>query len=133
MGSLDVLLGFSPHSERFPEFIREVTDVEGVRIFRLQGPVGKEIGEQFSAAEDAAGPTSHLKSLLIDFQGTTSADFTTVAFLVKLVRNRLSSGARVGIIHAPPALLAEIRIAKIDNILLVFDSEEEAIDVLSKV
>jgi ABC-type transporter Mla MlaB component len=131
MASLDVLLGSRPESERFPDFIREVTDSGGVRVFRLHGPVGKDIGDQFSAAQAAASPTSFLKSLLIDFAGTTSCDFATVAFLVKLIRNRMDSGARVGIINAPPELLAEIRIAKVDSMLLIFDSEAEALAVLN--
>jgi hypothetical protein len=30
--------------DELPEFIRELRDIRGVRVIRLQGPVGKDIG-----------------------------------------------------------------------------------------
>lgn len=116
-----------------PEFIREVQDIRGVRVLRLQGPVGKEIGRQFSAAEEAAERTKDvfLRPLLIDFKGTTGWDFATVAYVVETLRRRMPAHVQVGIINPSPELIADFQIAKLDGMFRFFASEEQALTELS--
>ena len=57
MNLLNVLGLATDTPNALPAFIREVQDIRGVRVLRLQGPVGMEISRQFRAAEDAAAKT----------------------------------------------------------------------------
>jgi anti-anti-sigma regulatory factor len=116
-----------------PAFIREVQDIRGVRVLRLQGRVGKEIGQQFSASEEAAERTkdAFLRPLLIDFKGTTGWDFSTVAYVVETLRRRMPAHVQVGIINPSPQLIAEFEIAKLDGVFRFFASEEQALAELS--
>ena len=118
-----------------PAFIREVQDIRGVRVLRLQGPVGMEIGRQFAAAEEAAERSKDvfLRPLLIDFKGTTGWDFSTVAYVVETLRRRMPAHMQVGIINASPQLAAEFKIAKLDGMFRFFASEEQALAELSGV
>lgn len=122
----------APGPDSLPPYVREVNDVGGVRILRLQGHIGKETASQgeayFSAAQQEPEPFN--KSLLLDFAGTTGADFSTVAYIVRSVRARLKTGRRVGIINATRELAGEIEIARLTDMLVMFDSEADALRVL---
>ena len=56
--------------DKMPAFIREVEDIQGIRVIRLQGTVGKEIGKQVDAANEAAASEGlFTRSVLFDFWG----------------------------------------------------------------
>lgn len=133
MHLLDVLGLARDAPKALPAFIREVQDIRGVRVLRLQGPVGKEIGRQFRAAEEAAEKSKDvfLRPLLIDFKGTTGWDFSTVAYVVETLRRRMPAHVQVGIINPSPQLTAEFKIAKLDGMFRFFASEEQALAELS--
>lgn len=133
MHLLDVLGLTRDAPNTFPAFIRQVQDIRGVRVLRLQGPVGMEIGQQFSAAEEAAERSKDvfLRPLLIDFKGTTGWDFSTVAYVVETLRRRMPAHVQVGIINPSPELTAEFKIAKLDGMFRFFASEEQALAELS--
>ncbi len=122
-----------PTPDATPEFIREIVDIRGVRVVRLQGSVGREIGGQAEAAQDAAAKLEGVfaRPLLFDFKDTTNCDTATVAYLVRALRQRMAAHAQVGIINAPPKLLAELNIARIEDLFRVFATEAEALDELS--
>jgi anti-anti-sigma regulatory factor len=122
-----------PTPDSLPEFIREVQDIRGVRVLRLQGPVGKEIGGQFSAAEAAAekDKDAFTRPLLIDFKATTGWDFSTVAYVVETLRKRMAAHLQVGIINPSPELTAEFEIAKLSGMFRFFASEDQALAELS--
>lgn len=122
-----------PRPDALPEFIRELKDIRGVRVIRLRGPVGKEIGAQAKAADQAAARTEGVfaRPLLFDFNGATGCDFSTVSYLVLALRRRMAAHAQVGVINAPPELIAEFEISKVDAMFRVFASEEEALAELS--
>jgi len=128
--TFSVLFGHPhPTPDKVPGFIRSIEDVNGVRVVRLQGPVGKDIGGQVRQANDIAedGGAVFERPLLLDFRGTTECDFSTIAYMVQALRERMASGAGVGIINAPPTLIAEMQIAKLEGVFRVFASEQEAI------
>jgi anti-anti-sigma factor len=110
-------------------FIRAVEDVRGVRIIRLQGPVGMEIGQQEQEAENAsqAAAAAFSRPLLLDFNATTAWDSSTIAYLIRALRRRLASQAKVAIINAPPRLLAELEITRLRDIFPIYSSEDEAL------
>ena len=112
-----------------PSFIRAVEDVRGVRIVRLQGPVGMQIGQEDRKAEEAietaAGAFS--RPLLLDFKATTAWDSSTVAALVQALRRRVGAHAKVAIINAPPRLLAELEISRLRDMFPIYSSEDEAL------
>jgi anti-anti-sigma regulatory factor len=115
-----------------PTFIREVEDVRGVRIIRLQGPVGIQIGREerrVEAASKAAGAFS--RPLLLDFKATTAWDSSTIAYLVRALRRRAAARAAVGIINAPPKLRAELEITRLRDTFPVYSSEDEALAELA--
>ena len=124
----------APASDASPAFIREIVDIHGVRVVRLQGPVGKEIGQQEHAAEEAAERTEGVfeRSVLFDFKETTDWDSSTLAYLVQALRRRMSVRARVGIINPSPQLVAELEIARLQGFFRIFASEDEAIAELSR-
>ncbi|MHC5025107.1 MAG: STAS domain-containing protein [Planctomycetota bacterium] len=123
-----------PAQETLPSFIRTADDIEGIRVVRLQGSVGKEIGRDFQAfnvqAERQGGDVFG-RPVLLDFKDTTDWDFSTVSFLVDALRRRMAASARVGIINAPDALVSELEIARLEGLFSVFDSEEEALAALA--
>src|SRR5262245_17631182 len=94
---LDILFHPAPTPHLLPSFIRAVEDVRGVRIIRLQGPVGMQIGEEeqrAEAASQAAG--AFARPLLLDFKATTAWDSSTIAYLVRALRRRVAAHAAVG-------------------------------------
>ena len=123
-----------PDPGALPGFIREMEDVRGVRLIRLQGPVGKEIGAGARAVDEAAANSEGVFSrpLLFDFAGTTGWDFSTVSYLVLALKRRMAAHARVGIIHPSSQLMAELELARLDGLFRVFASEEEAIAGLAQ-
>src|SRR5262249_5307282 len=126
MRLFEILRFVKPAPDALPAFIREVQDVRGVRVVRLQGEVGKEIGPGERAMDDAAGRSEGFfaRPLLLDFAGATGCDFSTVSYLVLALRRRMAAHARVGVINPPPELIAEMKIAKVDTLFRVFASEE---------
>src|SRR5712671_3170576 len=121
----------SPSSSFYLRFQHE--DVRGVRIVRLQGPVGMELGQVEREAEETseavAGAFS--RSLLLDFKATTACDSSTIAYLVQALRRRTTARAKVGIINAPPKLLAELEICRLREMFPVYSSEDEALAELA--
>ena len=122
-------LRHGPTAHEFPSFIRAVEDIRGVRIVRLQGPVGMEIGQEEREAEEtsewAAGALS--RPLLLDFEATTAWDSSTIAYLVRALRRRIPAHAKVAIINAPPKLLAELEISRLRDLFPIYSSEDEAL------
>jgi hypothetical protein len=112
-----------------PDFIREVEDIRGVCIIRMQGVVGRDIGPQASAADEAAAkrPGVFERPVLFDFAGTSGWDFSTIAYLVLALRRRVAAHAHVGIINAPPRLIAELQIGHVETLFRIYGSEEQAI------
>jgi hypothetical protein len=128
--SLLTILRLANHGQdAIPDFIREVEDIRGVRVIRLQGAVGREIGPQASAADGAAArrPGMFERSVLFDFAGTTGWDFSTISYLVMALRRRMAARAHVGIINAPPRLLGELEIGHVKTLFRIYASEEQAI------
>ena len=84
------------------------------------------------------------RPLLLDFRGTTAWDFSTVSYIIQQMRNRMGAGgaggagapmgrpAPVGIINAPPELRAEFEMAKLDELLRVYGTEEEALEAMGE-
>jgi anti-anti-sigma regulatory factor len=130
---LDALFHPAPAPQLLPSFIRAVEDVRGVRILRLQGPVGVQIGEEEQKAEAASeAVASFSRPLLLDFKATTAWDSSTVAYLVRALRRRMAARAPVAIINAPPRLLAEIDISRLRDAFPIYASEDEALAKLAK-
>lgn len=126
------IFGLTPPKDSLPPFIRAVEDIRGVRVLRLHGPVGAEIAPQVDAADEYARATEAFgRPLLLDFKDTTGCDFATVAFLVRALRRRLAARAAVGIVNAPPYLVSELEIAKLQGLFRVFGSESEALAALA--
>ena len=123
----------SPARHPLPSFIRAVEDVRGVRIVRLQGPVGMQIGQEDREAEEAseAAAGAFSRPLLLDFEATTAWDSSTIAGLVQAVRRRVAARAKVAIINAPPKLLAELEISKLRHMFPIYSSEDEALAKLA--
>jgi hypothetical protein len=132
--SLHTILGHAkPARDVLPHFVCELQDIRGVRVIRLQGPVGMEIGQEAQAADEMAAKSEGVftRPLLFDFKDTTAWDFSTVAYMVQALRRRMAAHAQVGIINAPAQLVAEIEIAKVGSWFRVFASEEQALAELS--
>jgi hypothetical protein len=112
-----------------PESIRAIEDIRGVRVVRLRGSAGRDIGPEADAADDAAAKTPGLfeRPLLFDFKEATDVDSATVAYLVRALRRRIAAHVPVGIVNAPPKLVAELKISRIEPLFRVFRTEEEAL------
>jgi anti-anti-sigma regulatory factor len=123
----------APTPSLFPSFIRAVEEIRGVRIVRLQGPVGMQIGQEERKAEATSERTAGAFSrpLLLDFKATTAWDSSTIAYLVRALRRRVPAHARVAIINAPPKLLAELEICRLRDMFPIYSSEDEALATLA--
>ena len=122
----------APTPALFPPFIRAVEDVRGVRIIRLQGTVGMQIGKEEGEVEKSrwtAGAFS--RPLLLDFKATTEWDSSTIAYLIRALRRRVPARAKVAIINAPPKLLAELEISRVRDLFPIYSSEVEALAELA--
>ncbi len=131
---LHSILGLAtPAPDAIPHFIREVQDIRGVRVIRLQGPVGKEIGAQEAAMDKmtARSGDAFTRPLLFDFKDATECDSVTVAYLVQALRRRMAAHARVGIINPSAQLSAELEITRLNSLFQVFPSEDRAIAELA--
>lgn len=130
---LDTLFHPAPAPHLLPSFVTAVEDVRGVRIVRLQGPVGMELGreerEAIEAVEAAAGAFS--RPLLLDFEATTAWDSSTIATLVQALRRRVAAHAKVAVINAPPKLIAELEITRLRDMFSTYSSEDEALAKLA--
>jgi hypothetical protein len=51
-------------NQQFPGFIRAVEEVRGVRIVRLQGPVGMQIGQEEHLTNGAEPPSVNPRAIL---------------------------------------------------------------------
>jgi anti-anti-sigma factor len=130
---LDMLFHPAPAPHLLPSFVRAVEDVRGVRIVRLQGPVGMQLGQEEREAIEASGAAAGAFSrpLLLDFEATTAWDFSTVAALVQALRRRSAARAKVAIINAPPQLIAELEISRLSDMFPIYASEDEALAKLA--
>lgn len=125
---LDILFHPAAAPHRLPSFIRAIEEFHGIRILRLQGPVGMQIGmeeQEFEATSNAAA--AFARPLLLDFKTTTAWDSSTIAYLVRALRRRVAAHAPVAIINAPPKLLAELEITRLRDLFPIYSSEEEAL------
>ena len=129
MSIADILRKRKPTSQSLPAFVRSAEDIDGVRVLRLQGSVGKDIGPQVQASVKSAEREGDVftRPLLLDFAHTTEWDFSTVSYLVNALRLRISTSARVGVINAPVPLISELEIAKLEQLFQRYGSEEEAL------
>jgi anti-anti-sigma factor len=125
----DQALRHAPTPHLFPSFIRAVEEIRGVRIVRLQGPVGIQIGQAVQEAEETSEWTAGAFScpLLLDFKATTAWDSSTIAYLVRALRRRVAAHAKVAIVNAPPKLLAELEISRLRDMFPIYSSEDEAL------
>jgi anti-anti-sigma regulatory factor len=114
-----------------PPFIRAIEEIGDVRILRLQGDVGAAIGPQVTE-RNRVGQSGGVfeRPVVIDFAGTTGADFSTVSYLVDALRRRTRSGQRVALINVPALLIAELEIARLKDRFPVYASEAEALRAL---
>src|SRR5882672_9596214 len=112
-----------------PTSIRAIEDIRGVRVIRLRGPVGRDIGPDADAADHEAERTEGVfdRPVLFDFKETTDVDSATVAYLIRALRRRIAAHVPVGIVNASPKLIAELQITRVEPLFRVFRSEEEAI------
>src|SRR5712671_249793 len=112
-----------------PGSIRAIEDIRGVRVIRLRGPVGRDAGLDADATDHEAARTEGVfdRPVLFDFRETTDCDSATVAYLIRALRRRLAAHMPVGIVNAPPKLVAELEITRVEPLFRVFHSEEEAI------
>src|SRR5258708_38218546 len=126
-------LRHAPAPHLLPSFIRAVEDVRGIRIVRLQGPVGIQIGQEEREAEAAieAAAGAFLRPLVLDFEATTAWDSSTIASLVQALRRRLAAQTKVAVINAPPRLLAELEISRLRDMFPIYSSEDEALAELA--
>jgi ABC-type transporter Mla MlaB component len=97
-------------------------------IVRLRGRVGKSLGAEATSMENRL--VCGERPVVIDFAETREIDFTTLAILVRALRERDRRRERIGIINAPRELKAEIELAKLGRLLPVFASEGEAVRAL---
>ena len=125
---LDILFHPARAPHRLPSFIRAIEESRGVRILRLQGPVGIQIGEEEQEVEAMSNAAAAFaRPLLLDFKGTTDCDSSTIAYLVRALRRRVAAHAPVAIINAPPRLVAELEITRLRNLFPIYSSEHEAV------
>ena len=122
-----------PGAHPLPSFIRTVEDVRGVRIVRLQGPVGIQIAQEDREAEEAseAAAGAFSRALLLDFKETTAWDSSTIASLVQALRRRQAAHAKVAIINAPPKFIAELELSRLSGMFPTYPSEDEALAKLA--
>jgi len=118
----------TPDAGGMPDFVDAVEDVGRVRIARLRGNVGKAIGAEVEELHDAfeEDPGAFSRHLVLDFEVTEGADSSTVAYLVRALKARMPAGMKVGLLHPPRELIAELEIARLEALFPVFESEEEA-------
>jgi anti-anti-sigma regulatory factor len=120
------------HAPVLSSSIRAIEEIRGVRVVRLRGPVGRDFGRDAEAAARAAGAEGAFdRPVLFDFKEATDFDSATVAYLIQALRRRIGAHVPVGIMNAPPRLVGELEISRVERLFHVFRTEEEAITELA--
>jgi ABC-type transporter Mla MlaB component len=122
-----------PAPDALPSYVASVEDVRGTRVVHLTGPVGKTMGADVKAANEAWHKSGDVfdRPVVLDFAATSGCDFSTVSFLVDALQRRLASGSSVAIVNAPEELVAELQIARVDGLFGVYGSIDEALAALA--
>jgi len=130
--TLRAMLHPAGHMPVLPSSIRAIEDIRGVRVIRLKGVVGRDSGPDADAADGAAlAEGAFDRPVLFDFREATDSDSATVAYLIRALRRRIKAHVRVGIVNAPPKLVAGLEISKVESWFREFRTEEEAINELA--
>lgn len=120
------------HAPGHTSSIRAIEEISGVRVLRLRGPVGQDVGLDAAAADQAARAEGAFnRPVLFDFKEATDCDSATVAYLVQALRRRVGAHVPVGIVNAPARLVGELEISRVERLFHVFRTEEEAIAELA--
>ena len=116
------------------EWIKELDDRPGVRILRVQGDMTASVGagvEEIYQQAKLSGD-AFKRDLIIDFADATSCNFATLAYIVEALRMRVQAGKKVALINVPKDLESGLEIAKVQEMIPVYASEEEALKALGE-
>jgi anti-sigma B factor antagonist len=108
----------------------DVTTDDGVVVLELAGRMDaegvREVQERFDAAVTGDGPA------LVDLSGVGFMDSLGIALLVRLAKRLRTHGVQVAVIPGPGPVARLLGLARVDRILNVVFTREDAWDILKK-
>jgi anti-anti-sigma factor len=104
----------------------DVDDRDDHAVVTADGEIDVETAGSLAAAVAEALDTGH-KRVLVDFADVTFIDSTGLGVLVKSHRKAESLSALFAVVHPTPQTRKLIAVLGLDQLLHVYDSEEEAL------
>lgn len=108
----------------------DITTDDGVVVLELAGRMDaegvREVQERFDAAVTGDGPA------LVDLSGVGFMDSLGIALLVRLAKRLRTHGVQVAVIPGPGPVARLLGLARVDRILNVVFTREDAWDILKK-
>ena len=117
-----------------PLSIAAVEDYPTLRIIRLRGPIDQTTVydlEKFRKSVSQHKGFTH-KHILLDFKEVTRMDTAAVAQIIQAVSELKSKHYRVGVIHLQEMHRDMMRVLRVENWLVFYDNESEALDDLKR-
>lgn len=111
-----------------PPFIENIEDYPHLRIIHLKGYLNNSSIPDLAAflrqAKEKKGMLN--KSVLLDLKNVGQVDSAAIAELLKVCSSLKQKNFKLGLMNVPDGLKGMIQILKLENILLVFESERRA-------
>ena len=121
------------HQDERPLFIDEIIDMGKVQIVRLKGPIDMytipNIEKLLQKAKKNQG--FFKKNILLDFKTVLHVDSSTVAMLLEVLSYIKHEHHKLALVNVSVNLKAIIDIDKLSDTFAVFESEKEALSILS--
>ena len=117
-----------------PISISAVEDYPTLRIIRLRGPIDQTTVSDLEKFRKWVAQHKGFtdKHVLLDFKDVTRIDTAAVAEIMQAVSELKSKHYRVGVIHLRQMHRDMMRVLRVENWLVFYDNESEALDDLKQ-
>ncbi|MFH1837827.1 MAG: STAS domain-containing protein [Candidatus Omnitrophota bacterium] len=107
--------------------VKEIIRVGKLSIMRLQGDIDLDTVQIVSENIKDEMLDDFDRNILLDFQEVANVDSSTLAYLITLLDKLKKKQRKLGIIHATDRLTGYLQIEKVETLIRIYNSEEEAV------
>ncbi len=108
-----------------------IDDRKGIKIIRISGDFNMETTPDLQKLCNEATFDSSTRAVLIDFEKVEHVDSAPFACMINFMKEHMSKDLSIGIINIQKENRDLLEILKLVKVIKIYNSEQEAIDVLS--